>query len=57
MGYPELVAAALDDCGVRNRKPGALPAGFIVYFTFALALFQQDSCDDVAEHMVDGSRG
>jgi hypothetical protein len=51
---PELVAEALDDCGVRDKKPGALPAGFMVYFTLALALFQQDSCDDVAEHMVGG---
>ena len=52
---PELVAEALDDCGVRDKKPGALPAGFMVYFTLALALFQQDSCDDVAEHMVRGA--
>ena len=51
---PELVAEALDDCGVRDKKPGALPAGFMVYFTLALALFQQDSYDDVAEHMVGG---
>jgi hypothetical protein len=48
---PELVAEALDDCGVRDKKPGALPARFMVYFTLALALFQQDSYDDVAEHM------
>jgi hypothetical protein len=53
---PELVAGALDDCGVRDKKPGALPAGFMVYFTLGLALFQQDSCDDVAEHMVGGVR-
>jgi len=51
---PALVAEALDDCGVRDKKPGALPAGFMVYFTLGLALFQQDSCDDVAEHMVGG---
>jgi len=51
---PELVAEALNDCGVRDRKPGALPARFMVYFTLALALFQQDSYDDVAEHMVGG---
>jgi hypothetical protein len=54
---PELAAEALDDCGVRDKKPGALPAGFMVYFTLALALFQQDSCDDVAEHMVGGVPG
>ena len=35
---PELVAEALDDCGVRDKKPGALPAGFMVYFTLALTL-------------------
>ena len=52
--HPELVAGALDDCGVRDKEPGALPAGFMVYFTLALALFQQDSCDDVAEHMAGG---
>jgi hypothetical protein len=57
VGDPELVAAALDDCGVRDKKPDALPAGFMVYFTLALALFQQDSCDDVAEHLVGGVRG
>ena len=52
---PELVAEALDDCGVRDKKPGALPAGFMACFTLAPALFQQDSCDDVAEHMVRGA--
>src|SRR5450759_2755723 len=51
---PELVAEALDDCGVRDKKPGALPARFMVCFTLALALFQHDSCDDVAEHMAGG---
>ena len=50
----ELVAAGLAECGVRDKKPGALPAGFMVCFTLALALFQQDSCDDVAEHLVGG---
>jgi len=51
---PELVAEALDDCGVRDKKPGALPAGFMACFTLALALFQQDSYDDVAEYKVGG---
>ncbi|MEU1562050.1 IS4 family transposase [Streptomyces mirabilis] len=41
-------------CGVRDKKPGALPAGFMVYFALALALFQQDSYDDVAEQLVGG---
>ncbi|MEV6012813.1 IS4 family transposase [Streptomyces sp. NPDC051976] len=49
---PELVAAVLGRCGVRDKKPGALPAGFMVYYTLALALFQQDSYDDVAEQLV-----
>jgi hypothetical protein len=51
---PELVAGALVDCGVRDKKPGALPAGFMVCFTLALALFRQDSWDDVAGHMAGG---
>jgi hypothetical protein len=51
---PELIAEALEKCGVRDKKPGALPAGFMVYFTLALALFQQDSYDDVAEQLVGG---
>jgi Insertion element 4 transposase N-terminal len=54
---PELVGRALARCGRRDSRPGALPAGFMVYFTLALALFQQDSYDDVAEHMVSGIAG
>src|ERR1039458_7964159 len=54
---PELVAGALDDCGVRDKKPGALPARLMVCFTLALALFQQDSYDDVAEHLAGGVPG
>ncbi|MFE2493675.1 IS4 family transposase [Streptomyces scopuliridis] len=49
---PELVGGVLEKCGVRDKKSGALPAGFMVYFTLALALFQQDSYDDVAEQLV-----
>ncbi|GAA1277588.1 IS4 family transposase [Streptomyces aureus] len=49
---PELVGEVLEECGVRDKKSGALPAGFMVYFTLALALFQQDSYDDVAEQLV-----
>jgi hypothetical protein len=48
---PELVQDALFACGRRDKNPGALPAGFMVYFTLALALFQQDSYDDVAENL------
>lgn len=49
---PGLVGGVLEKCGVRDKKSGALPAGFMVYFTLALALFQQDSYDDVAEQLV-----
>jgi hypothetical protein len=49
---PELVAEVLSRCEIRDKRPGALPAGFMVYFTLALALFQQDSYDDVAEQLV-----
>lgn len=51
---PELVDEVLAECRKRDRRPGALPAGFMVYFTLALALFHQDSYDDVAEHLVGG---
>ncbi|MET9468218.1 IS4 family transposase [Streptomyces sp. NPDC006544] len=49
-----LVDEVLAECRKRDRRPGALPAGFMVYFTLALALFHQDSYDDVAEHVVGG---
>ncbi|ONI91406.1 hypothetical protein ALI22I_08560 [Saccharothrix sp. ALI-22-I] len=39
-------------CGRRDRRQGALSARFMVYFTLALALFHQDSYDDVAENLV-----
>ncbi|MEU5307136.1 IS4 family transposase [Streptomyces noursei] len=51
---PELVDEVLAECRKRDRRPGALPAGFMVYFTLGLALFHQDSYDDVAEHLVGG---
>jgi hypothetical protein len=47
---PELVQEALGARGRRDKNPGPLPAGFMVFFTLALALFQQDSYDDVAEN-------
>ncbi|MFE5097834.1 hypothetical protein ACFRCI_48245 [Streptomyces sp. NPDC056638] len=37
---PGLVGGVLEKCGVRDKKSGALPAGFVVYFTLALAQFQ-----------------
>ncbi|MEV6841445.1 transposase domain-containing protein [Streptomyces sp. NPDC051133] len=49
---PELVDEVLDRCKVRDKRPGALPAGFMVCYTLALALFQQDSYDDVAKQLV-----
>lgn len=49
---PGLVDGVLAECGVRDERPGALPARFMVYYVLALALFQQDSYDDVAENLV-----
>ncbi|MFE4335929.1 transposase domain-containing protein [Streptomyces sp. NPDC056831] len=49
---PELVGEVLSECRKRDRRPGALPAGFMVHFTLALALFHQDSYDDVTEQLV-----
>jgi len=48
----ELVDEVLAECGVRDQRPGALPARFMVYYVLALALFQPDSYDDVAENLV-----
>ena len=49
---PELVDEVLAGCGIRDQRPGALPARFMVYYVLALALFHQDSYDDVAENLV-----
>ena len=38
-----LVDEVLAECGVRDHRPGALPARFMVYSVLALALFQPDS--------------
>src|SRR5258705_12897296 len=53
----ELVDEVLAECGIRDQKPGALPARFMVYFVLALALFQQDSYDDVAENLAGAVEG
>jgi hypothetical protein len=53
----ELVDEVLAECGKRDIKPGALPARFMVYYVLALALFQQDSYDDVAENLVGALEG
>jgi hypothetical protein len=53
----ELADEVLAECGVRDQKPGALPARFMVYYVLALALFQQDSYDDVAEDLVGALEG
>ena len=37
----ELVDEVLAECGIRDQRPGALPARFMVYYVLALALFQQ----------------
>jgi hypothetical protein len=54
-----LVDEVLAECGTRdlNPGPGALPARFMVYYVLALALFQQDSYDDVAENLVGALEG
>ena len=53
----ELVDEVLAECGRRDERPGALPARFMVYYVLALALFQQDSYDDVAENLVGALEG
>lgn len=47
-----MVDQALVECGRRDRRPGALPSRFMIYYVLALALFHQDSYDDVAENAV-----
>ena len=47
----ELVDEVLAGCGTRDQRPGALPARIMVYYVLALALFQQNSYDDVAENL------
>ncbi|MGW4825641.1 IS4 family transposase [Streptomyces sp. NPDC004227] len=54
---PELVDEVLAECGRGGVKPGALSPRFMVYFTLALALFAQDSYDDVAENLVGALEG
>jgi hypothetical protein len=51
VGDSGLVDEVLAECGRRDQRPGALPARFMVYYVLALALFQQDSYDDVAENL------
>lgn len=53
----DLVDEVLAECGVRDIGPGALPARFMVYYVLALALFQQDSSDDVAENLAGALEG
>ena len=53
----ELVDEVLAECDVRDQRPGALPARFMVYYVLALALFQPDSYDDVAENLVGALEG
>lgn len=49
---PELVDEVLATCGRQDANPRPLSRRFMVYFVLALALFQQDSYDDVAENLV-----
>src|SRR5579859_7534546 len=53
----ELVDEVVAECGIRDQRPGALPARFMVYYVLALALFQQDSYDDVAENLAGALEG
>ena len=53
----DLVDEVLAECGTRDQRPGALPARFMVYYVLALALFQPDSYDDVAENLVGALEG
>ncbi len=53
----DLVDEVLAECGKRDKKPGVLPARFMVCYVLALALFQQDSYDDVAENLVGALEG
>jgi hypothetical protein len=54
---PALVDGVLAECGKLDRRPGALSARFMVNFVLALALFHQDSYDDVAENLVNALPG
>ncbi|WP_374205186.1 transposase domain-containing protein [Streptomyces sp. TRM72054] len=54
---PALVDEVLAECRKRDRRPGALPVRFMVYFRLALALVHQDSYDDVAENLVGAIAG
>jgi transposase IS4-like protein/DDE family transposase len=54
---PALVDRILAGCGRVDRRSGALPARFMVNFILALALFHQDSYDDVTENLVDALPG
>jgi Insertion element 4 transposase N-terminal/Transposase DDE domain len=54
---PDLVDKVLAACGRAGKKPGALSPQFMIYFTLALALFHQDSYDDVAENLVGAPGG
>jgi Insertion element 4 transposase N-terminal len=53
----DLVDEVLAECGRRDKRPGALPARFMVCYVLALALFQQDSYDNVAENLVGALEG
>ncbi|MGI5134319.1 IS4 family transposase [Streptomyces sp. CA-106110] len=54
---PELVDEAVVAHGRRDKRPGALPVRTMVYFVLGLALFHQDSYDDVAENLVSAIPG
>jgi hypothetical protein len=50
---PEVLARALAGrCADRSRRAGPLPVQFAAYFELGLALFAQDSYEDVADNLV-----
>lgn len=51
---PELVSRVLAECGRADRVANALPLEFMVYYVLALALFSQDSYEDVMDNLVSG---
>jgi hypothetical protein len=51
---PELVDRAVAGSARADQVPNALPLQFMVYYMLALALFSQDSYEDVMDNLVSG---
>ena len=54
---PGLIGEVLAECGQRDRRPGALPKRLVVTLTLALALYGQDSYEDVLANLAAGVAG